>query len=235
MDKQKTTFTPVATDRLWGAIRVWGWIFIISAVVLTALMAHQAIILSGYGPSDYVSEADPLEISGIEALTLLLAIVVFVIAYFVGAFLVLRWYLRSIRNARVLHRGIQTPSGWVIWYFIVPVLSLFRPYSMTSELWRSSDRPDAWKSLRDPAILRWWWGLVLAAGFISLIGDRISQAAETASLLQAGHSLVAGSYVLQASAGVLFLWIGGRISRRQTALVASGHRPADSTLPTWSA
>jgi hypothetical protein len=234
MAKSKKTWAPRATDKLWGAIRIWGTIFIVMAATLAGLLIHKAVLLGAFAPLDYMTQED-LVGSDIEAVATLGVVVLFLLAYVVGAFLVLCWYLRSIRNARVLHRGIQTSPTWVVWYFIIPILSLFRPYSMTSELWRSSKQPEGWKGARDPVALRWWWGALLGAGFISLVGDGICRSAETAGMLQTGTVLVASCYVLQGLAGVLFLGIGGRISKRQTALVVAGHRPPEPTIPAWSA
>jgi hypothetical protein len=235
MTKAKKVWAPRATDRLWGAIRIWALIFIVAATVTCGLLVHKAVVLGGLDAADYMTEND--FVPGLEAETLVLGgiILVYLLTYVIGAFLVLCWYLRSIRNARTLHRGIETSPAWVVWYFIIPVLSLFRPYSMTSELWRSSDTPENWKGARDPALLRWWWGAVIAASLDGVVANGFSQAAETVAVLQVGTVLLAICYGLQAVAGLLFLRVGGPISRRQTALIVSGHRPPEPTIPAWSA
>ena len=220
MAKTKKVWALRPTDRLWGAIRVWALIFMGSAAILCGLLIHKAVLLSAYSPDEFMTQ-DTLVGPYAETIATGLAVMAFLLAYFVSAFLVLRWYLRSVRNARTLHRGIETSPAWVVWYFIIPVLSLFRPYSMTSELWRSCHRPDAWKGMNDPVLLRWWWGLVLTAGFVAVIGDLQSRAIENALQLQISTGFLAAAYGLQALAGVLFLRIGGPISRLQTALIAS--------------
>lgn len=223
------------SDGLWGSIVVTGWIFILLSALQVLGYAYRVSLLAGMHPMEPLGELDP--IPGHEGESLLIAFLSlpYLVAYVIGAFLTLRWYLRSIRNARVLHRGITISPGWVIWSFIIPIVSLFRPYTMTSELWRSSARPEGWKSLRDPGLLRWWWGLVLGGGFVSTAASFVGRSAYTVQPVMVASVLTAIGFGLTALSGVLFLRIGRPISRRQTALIAAGHRPADSTIPAWSA
>lgn len=234
MAKTKT-WTARPTDGLWRAVAITGWIFILFSALLALGSAYRVSLLAEMHPMEPLRDLDPIPGHEAEAVILGLLSLPYLIAYVVGAFLTLRWYLRSIRNARVLHRGITVSPAWVIWYFILPVVSLFRPYTMTSELWRSSLKPEGWKSLRDPALLRWWWGLVLASGFVSLAGSYVAPSVDTVSGVMTASVLTGIGFGLSTLAGLLFLRIGGPISRRQTALIASGHRPADPTIPAWSA
>jgi len=223
------------TDGLWRAVTITGWIFILFSALLALGSGHRVSLLAEMHPMEPLRDLDPIPGHEAEAVILGLLSLPYLIAYVAGAFLTLRWYLRSIRNARVLHRGITISPGWVIGYFILPVVSLFRPYTMTSELWRSSQQAEGWKSLRDPALLRWWWGLVLVAGFVSLAGSYVAPAVSTASGVMTASVLTGIGFGLSALAGALFLNIGGPISRRQTALIAAGHRPAEPGIPAWSA
>lgn len=234
MSKKKVIHAPRATDRLWGAIRGVGWWYIVSATFLAAAFLFRGIALGALDSSEYFSEADMLPGEDLVLLLLGVAAISLIVAYLTGAFLVLRWYLRSIRNAHVLHRGIQTTPRWVIWSFIVPVISLIKPYTMTSELWRSSHRPDDWRKAGDPSILRWWWGLLLLGSLLSTIADGIGRSADTAGVVQASAFISLVSLALQIVASLLFLRIGGRISRLQTELVIAGHRPPEPTAPAWA-
>ncbi len=234
MAKTKT-WAARPSDRLWRAVAITGWIFIFFSAVLALGSGYRVSLLAEMHPMEPLRDLDPIPGHEAEAVILGLLALPYLIAYIVGAFLTLRWYLRSIRNARVLHRGITISPTWVIWYFIIPVISLIRPYTMTSELWRSSRQPEGWKSLRDPALLRWWWGLVLLSGFVSLAGSYVGPAVSTAGGVMTSSILTGAGFGLSALAGILFLGIGGPISKRQTALIAAGHRPAEPTNPGWSA
>lgn len=227
------------TDRLWGAIRIWAVLFILSTAAAMAAFAYRLWLLGRIGAdtpmnevsylSDYVSGADA------EVFTTAVAALAYLLTYLVSAFLVLMWYLRSVRNAHALSNGVETSPKWAIWWFIIPLVSLWKPYSMTSELWRSSRQPDGWKSLPDPALLRWWWGAVLVGGMVINVSAGLSRTAETAGQIAISDSILIGGYALQILAGVLFLRIGGAVSRQQTALIAEGRVAPPPSQPTWAA
>ena len=234
MAAPKTYVTRPSTG-LWGAIAVTAWIFIVVSGFLALGYAYQTVLLAELDPMEPMGEFDP--IPGHDGVTLSVGLMslIYTAAFLVGAVLTLRWYLRSIRNARVLHRGISISPAWVIWYFVIPVVSLIRPYTMTSELWRSSLQPEGWKGLKDPAMLRWWWGLVLGSNLVSVAASFIGRAARTVGDIMMLEVFTAVGFVLAAAAGLLFLRIGGPISRRQTALIEAGHRPTETGIPAWSA
>lgn len=233
MAKAKTFVTRPSAG-LWGAIRITAWIFIVLSVLVAAAYGWRAILLSRMDPMQPMGEFDPVPGHEDESLMVGFLSLPFIVVFLVGALLTLRWYLRSIRNAHVLHRGITISPAWVVWFFILPIVSLIRPYTMTSELWRASHQPEGWKALGDPALLRWWWGLVLTSNFVSVGVSLIARGASTAGDLMIGDALSAVGNLLAALSGVLFLRIGGPISRLQTALIAAGHRPPAATVPAWA-
>ena len=235
MARKAKPFEPRSSLKLWGAIRVWAWIFIFAALALIGLSAWRAHWLFALDNAPITE----IELYDGTSLTETLAFVGFscllILAYVVGAVLVLSWYLRSVRNGQILTRGMEARPTWAVWYFIIPVVSLFKPYSMTSELWRSSLRPEGWKALRDPAMLRWWWGCVLTAGVIATVADIFSRQAVSADVLAQTAVAATLAFGLQVLAGLLFLRIGGQISWQQSALIDEGYRPPQPTIPAWSA
>lgn len=231
--------SPRASLRLWGALRVWAWIFMAGSSLMLAAYAYRVVILSRLPADTPMDQTSVLAdyVPGAEAeLWLGLAgSLVYLTGLVVGALLTLKWYLRSVRNAHALFNGIETSPRWAVWWFIIPVVSLFKPYGMTSELWRSSQSPDAWRGLRDPVLLRWWWGVVLVAGFALTFSNILSRSAATASQLQIADAAFLPGCALQIVAGLLFLRVGGPISERQTALIEAGRVKPASTTPSWSA
>lgn len=212
------TWTAKRTDRLWGTLRVWAVLFIVTAGALAACSAYRAFLFFQLEPDAFANEFDA--VGGEAELWATGGVgLAYIVLYLVGALLTLIWYLRSVRNGHALGLGVTTRPGLVVWWFILPVVSLWKPYEITSQLWRSSHRPDGWSELSDPVLLRWWWATVLIGGFLVTIADAFSRAATTAGQLTASESGLALAYGLQAVAGVLFLRIGGPISRLQTALV----------------
>ena len=234
-----TTYVLKPSDRLWGTIRIWAWIFMAGAVLIMAAQVWRLSLMmtlpsdtpmtDGALLSDYIGGAD------LDLMLLGLGVLLYLVAYVVCIILVLMWYLRSVRNAHVLFRGIETSPAWAIWWFIIPVASLWKPYGMTSELWRSSQDPEKWRGKSDPAFLRVWWGSVLASGFAGIISNAAAKAAQTVGQLMFADIFSLTGLGLTVLAGVLFLRIGGAVSKAQTRLIAEGHRPEPAKGPSWSA
>ena len=222
---------PKQSDRLWKTVRLWSWLFIGSTAAVALAFACRLVLLRQIPDDMPMGEfdliADYLPGAEAEVWTTLAATLVYLVCYLVCIFLVLKWYLRSVRNARALSSGIETSPGWVVWSFIVPFISLWKPYGMTSELWRSSHDPEGWRAQRDPMLLRCWWGAVLLSGFVITASSIMSRAATTVAHITLSDGTLLVGYLLQIVAGLLFLKIGGPISRNQTRLISEGRmRPS---------
>ena len=67
---------------------------------------------------------------------------------------------------------------WSVWGFIVPILNLFRPYQVMSELWKASDlRPgpdDPWVKKPTPLIVNLWFAILVTD---NVVGRLVSPAA----------------------------------------------------------
>jgi hypothetical protein len=88
------------------------------------------------------------------------------LTYFATAISFLAWMYQSHKTLPLLGaRSLQYSPGWAIGSFFVPFLSLFRPYSVMSEIWRASDpspeSDQSWQWENPPVLLRWWWGLFI--------------------------------------------------------------------------
>jgi hypothetical protein len=226
------------SDRLWGTIRIWTILFLISSAAAIAAVGFRIWLLGSLPVDFYMDEMSSIPEgvpwAEVEVFTALGGSLAYVVTYIVSAILVLIWYLRSVRNAHALSIGVETSPKWAIWWFIIPLVSWWKPYSMTSELWRSSLAPDRWKGLPDPALLRWWWGSVLVGGIAFAVGNALSRSAVTAGQLIIADSVSIGGYAAHMAAGVLFLGIAGPVSRRQTALISAGRVAPQASNPAWA-
>jgi hypothetical protein len=225
------------TRGLWGALQTFAVLFMAAGLVVATLHGWRLWALQGLSPDATVNggggleEFLPVEWVPVYAIALLVLLATYVVA----AILTLIWYQRSVRNARSLVRGVRTTPAWAVAFFFIPVLSLIKPYAVTSELWRSSKSPDRWLGQPDPAALRWWWGLVLIGGLASATARYLEvPGATVASLIMADATMIL-SLALHILAGVLFLQIGGAITRAQNGLIDSGYAPPPSDLPRWAA
>lgn len=232
MTRTAATIRPI--DRLWGAVKVWTVLYFAVTVSFMAGLGYR-VWLVGQLPGDtYLTETSYLVGGELEIWTTAATGLAYFVTYVVSAILVLMWYLRAVRNARGLSHGIETSPKWVVWWFIIPLVSLWMPYRITSELWRSSQAPEKWKRLSDPVTLRIWWALVLLFSFASVASGIMGRTAQSAREVQISDIVYMGLHILPLLAGVLFLKIGGEISARQTALIQSGYSRPDRQGPAWS-
>jgi hypothetical protein len=215
------TYVARSTRPLWGAVRIWALLFMGAAALSAGVYAYRAVLLSQIHSDLFLMEGSELPGHPEELWMAGIAGIAYLATYIGGAFVVLMWFLRSVRNGHALGLRLETSPKWVIWFFIIPLVSLFKPYAMASELWRSSASPGKWKGADDPVMLRCWWAAVLGSGFVTTVGDLMSRTANTPGPLIGASVVFIVGYLLQIAAGVLFLRIGGAISQRQSLLIDS--------------
>ena len=111
-----------------------------------------------------------------------LIFIVAVIIYFI-------WVRQAYRNLHSLQlEPTEYSSGWAIGSYFVPILNLFRPYSMMKEIWFGSQpiqtdeysyESDSHFGLPSTGFLQLWWGVFLIDGFASNISFRFGLNLET--------------------------------------------------------
>lgn len=81
-----------------------------------------------------------------------------------AAIFFLMWLFRIFKNlAPTRIRNSENPPGWAIGYWFIPIVNLFKPYSVMQQAWRDTD-PDSdpnmgfvsSKEAFNPLILAWW-------------------------------------------------------------------------------
>lgn len=231
----KKTYTARPIDRLWGALRIWAVIYLIASTVLAGTGAYRLVLLAGLPADMSMTEMDVLPGGDLELLLTTIAGLIGLAAYVVAAFLTLKWFYRATNNANALSAGVENSPEWALWGFVIPFISLWKPYGVASELWRTSLAPDRWKGLRDPVVMRWWWGSVLLGGLVLTIGSGMSRTAQNVQELAITAAVLALGTAIHIAAGVLFMRIAGPISARQTELIGAGRiAPPESAQPAWA-
>jgi hypothetical protein len=98
----------------------------------------------------------------------LLTLVVLITAVFFSI-----WIYRAHKNLKALGaNGLKYSPAWAVGGFFVPLLNIFRPYQVVTEIWKASAkgarRGDGtnWKFEQIPAYISLWWGLWLFSGFL---------------------------------------------------------------------
>ena len=161
--------------------RVANWVY--GGFILLAILNVIAVI-SGYAQAELLNRA----ISG-ETITLAeatsndsrQALIGFgqTALYIAAAVLFLIWIHRAHKNLASLHAtDLRFTPGWAVGWFFVPIMSLFRPYQVASEIHKASDpnvdTTDAIsrKNVATSPIVGWWWAFFLISNFVANIALR---------------------------------------------------------------
>lgn len=95
----------------------------------------------------------------------------------VSAVAFLMW--TSAITKRLLELGVADMSyapRWSVLGFIVPVLNLFRPYQVMSELWRASEiapgPDDPWAKKPTPLIITIWFAVLIVENIVGRLASR---------------------------------------------------------------
>ncbi|MGX1762395.1 DUF4328 domain-containing protein, partial [Streptomyces lydicus] len=150
-----------------------------------------------------IDEADALYgASGIVQLAATIATAVVFVA----------WFHRTRVNAEVFAPEYHARKrGWAIWGWIVPVVNLWFPRQIATDIWNAS----ADDKSRSTALLNWWWGLWIANLIVGrLAGRRYSGSGGPEEIKGAIAGLMA-SDVFNILAAVLAIFFVRRLTRMQ--------------------
>ena len=145
------------TARLAGFAIMATWTFCAMKIVLIGLMAINLAALLGWVPQAF-PYATFQRLVGFVALGNLGF-------QFIAGVLSLVWIYRVSRNAqRRAGHALPISPGWAVGWYFVPIGALWKPFEAIEQTWKASVASLAWRSVPTPALLRWWWGVWLAAG-----------------------------------------------------------------------
>jgi len=100
---------------------------------------------------------------------------------YIASFVVfLMWIYRANKNLRSLRAAdLRFTPGWAVGWFFIPIMNLFRPAQVVSEIWKASDPKvdmaddTSWKAVVTSPIVGCWWALFLISAFVANIALRL--------------------------------------------------------------
>ncbi len=108
------------------------------------------------------------------------------IAFLISGILFIRWFRRAYFNLHQKVKYLSFSEGWAAGSWFVPIVSLFRPYQIMSELYeetksyieRNSSSLEVDLSTR---YLGFWWAIWLISGILGYVSARLSMGSSTVS------------------------------------------------------
>lgn len=86
----------------------------------------------------------------------------------------LRWFRRAYFNLRLKVQVLNEPDSWTLWAWIVPILSLFKPYQLMKEMYVKTRQYLEEKQVPVPfqygtEYVGWWWTLWIVSALVQNI------------------------------------------------------------------
>ncbi|NIJ14637.1 small-conductance mechanosensitive channel [Saccharomonospora amisosensis] len=187
------------------------WLETVAELAISGSYRHTYTVVNDYVNGEPgVTEADLYAADDIALGVGLLGLGILIAAAVV--FLVWLWRVRE--NAEQLsplpHRRAR---GWVIGGWFCPVVNLWFPFQVVSDIWRAS-RPEPEAGV---ALLRWWWALLLFSWLLDRVTQQMALRQEvTVELLRRLFGISALSALLNVCAGILIIIAIRRINAWQT-------------------
>lgn len=123
----------------------------------------------------------------------------------------MRWMRRAYYNLAALGIGVEYDDSWAVTGWIVPFVSLYRPYTIMREIWQRTQRM-GYGYVTSHTLLRVWWGLFLLRSAVGIATGLIANQASTLEGIRAQLLWLAGSAVFDLAA----LFVTMQVIRRIT-------------------
>ena len=148
-----------------------------------------------------------------------------IVLLIVNAVTFLLWFHRANANLRAFRPdNFQFTPGEAVFSFVIPIVSLFRPPLVMSEIWKASDpalppfdeRP--WTQAKGTALVGVWWGFFLARAFVAWGVAFVSKSRTDLESIRRASAVLAvdhGLSIVAAAAAILLIVF---VQRRQEAL-----------------
>ena len=126
------------------------------------------------------------------------------------------WIYRTNANAHALGGDVSITPGWAVGWFAVPIANLVMPYQGVSETWQASHEMAGLNGDEGLSLVRWWWGLWLASGFVGYFAAFFTAAAASDGVDASAYGLLVEA-VMQIAVSLILIRLMRRLAAVQTA------------------
>ena len=156
--------------RWWRAVSVAVQLALLGCLLAAAFTLYVDFEILGFVDDvrlrpDTVVEADGVRIDNLIAIS-----ATEVVATLVTGILFISWLYTAHHSARMDRAALRHGSGWAIGGWFVPVLNLWRPFQMVTDVRRGATGD---RDADVPRTQGWWWGTLLASYVLSLVSGEL--------------------------------------------------------------
>ncbi|MBW8880503.1 MAG: DUF4328 domain-containing protein [Asticcacaulis sp.] len=127
-------------------------------------------------------------------------------------------YLQEVANPEPDNGAVMAGFS-----YIIPIMSLWKPYGVMREIYKASRDPQGWQEAKQASIIGWWWACYLTG---SLIGAALRFVPNSQSGGPGSDSVVYLGVLLRLDMLAQFVLQFLIVSRVMTWLKRGGQRPA---------
>lgn len=92
-------------------------------------------------------------------------IYLFCILYIPYFILFVIWFKMAYQNILLFDAKLDYRIGWAIGSFLVPIISLYRPYQICTEIMVESNPPESKENIKDALLVLFWW-IMMVSSFV---------------------------------------------------------------------
>lgn len=144
-------------------------------------------------------------------------------AWIISAVTFIMWFRRAYYNMHERNARVSYSEGWAAGAWFVPILNLFRPVQIMSELFREAKRiltegAHPLSSQFSSVLVPIWWSLHILHSVVSQIGSRVITAASTVSDYQTGTLFDIASNVILLPLGIVLVKLINNYNKAEEAM-----------------
>lgn len=144
--------------------------------------------------------------------------------FIVSIIVFLNWFRRAYGNLhRIGIKNLKHSESWAVWSFFIPIIFLFRPVQIMSEIWRETQRKiksynTVYSIKKEDFIIGAWWTFFLFSNFVGKYVLKVAFKDETIEQLIEGSRAVLISDFIQIPEAIFVILIVRQLSKIELTL-----------------
>lgn len=224
----------IATEYIEPQIQLWDnstrsrnlitvfWIIIVSTLLGLIPAYNELNILESLSNGDYLDDATIDMSDNIQGFVGIFQ----TILYIISIVMFLNWFRRAYANLNRLNIKTYYEENMTGWHFVIPILSLYRPYKTMAELWektqsKAKELNSNFSKNDNSYTVGVWWALFIISNFIGRYVMKTAFKQDTIEQIIDGSYAILISDIMQIPEALLVIYIVTSISKMEAA-VAEG-------------